>query len=108
MKRNNIEMMISWLDALRRRDVEAVSETLDPEIVWHGLREDLVCHGREEVAETFVGQRDEGYEIDSIEIIGAANHVVLGLRLPDAHNRPHPNGERWRGAPVISQLCGVA
>jgi hypothetical protein len=83
MKRHNIELIIGWLDALRRRDLEAVTATLDHDIPWEGLREDLICRGREEVVETFVGQRDEDYEIDSLELIGGHRHVVLGARIPD-------------------------
>jgi hypothetical protein len=45
MKRTSIESMIGWLDALRRDDFDLVGAMLDPEIVWRGLREDLVCHG---------------------------------------------------------------
>jgi hypothetical protein len=83
MKRHNIEVILGWLDALRRRDLKAVGAALDDDIVWQGLREDLVCHGREEVVQGFIRQRDEDYEIDSLELIGAPEHVVLGVRVPD-------------------------
>ena len=45
MKRTNIEFMIGWLDVLRRDDLDSVGAALDPDIVWQGLRDDLVCHG---------------------------------------------------------------
>jgi len=47
-----------------------------------GLREDLACRGREEVVEGFIHQRYEGYEIDSLELIEAPDHVVLGCLFP--------------------------
>jgi hypothetical protein len=45
MKRKNIETLLAWLDALRRGDREAVSGTLEADIVWQGVRDDLVCYG---------------------------------------------------------------
>jgi hypothetical protein len=47
MKRDNIEFMVGWLEALRRDDREALLATLDPGVVWQGLKEEWVCfHGR--------------------------------------------------------------
>jgi ketosteroid isomerase-like protein len=86
VKRSNIELMIGWLDALRRGDREAVAASLDPDIVWYGRRPDLICHGPEEVVETFISQRDQGYDIDSLELIGGMDSVVLHARLPDRHS----------------------
>jgi limonene-1,2-epoxide hydrolase len=81
VKRHNIELMIAWLDALRRRDLQALAERLDPRITWQGIRPDLACHGREEVVQAFVGQRDQDYDLDAIELIGAPGHAVLHARL---------------------------
>jgi limonene-1,2-epoxide hydrolase len=83
VKRHNIELLIAWLDALRRRDLQALTERLDPRITWRGIRPDLVCHGREEVIETFVAQRDQHYEVDALELIGAADHAILHARLAE-------------------------
>lgn len=83
MKRHNIELLIAWLDALRRRDLPALTERLDPQAIWQGVRLDLVCHGREEIVQTFVGQRDEGYDVDALELIGAADHAILHARLSE-------------------------
>ncbi|MFL5957827.1 MAG: nuclear transport factor 2 family protein [Solirubrobacterales bacterium] len=83
MNRHNIELLIAWLDALRRRDLPALTERLDPQATWQGVRLDLVCHGREEIVQTFVGQRDEGYDVDALELIGAADHAILHARLSE-------------------------
>lgn len=93
MKRHNIELLIAWLDALRRRDLPALTERLDPQATWQGVRLDLVCHGREEIVQTFVGQRDEGYDVDALELIGAADHAILHARAVGAA------GDRWRYRP---------
>lgn len=80
MKRDNIEFMIGWLDALRRDDRDALLETLDPNVVWQGLREEWVCHGPDELVDTFAGQRDEAREVDALELIGAERHAILHAR----------------------------
>jgi len=50
----NLEtVMIDFLGALRRGDFEAAAGLLDPDVSWQGLREEWVCHGREEVVDTF-------------------------------------------------------
>lgn len=86
MKRASIETILGWLDAIRRRDVEAVGAALDEGVVWQGVRDDFVCRGRDEVALGFIGQRDEGFDIDSLELIGAPEHVVLHARVPSLHD----------------------
>jgi len=80
MKRHNLEVIIGWLDALRRRDLQALRSALDPAIVWQGVREDLSCHGPNEVVAGLVAARDEGYDIDALELIPAPGHVVVGVR----------------------------
>jgi hypothetical protein len=50
----NLEtVMIDFLGPLRRGDFEPAAGLLDPDVSWQGLREDWVCHGREEVIDTF-------------------------------------------------------
>jgi hypothetical protein len=44
--------MIDFFGALRRGDFEAAG-LLDPDVSWKSLREEWVCHGREEVIDTF-------------------------------------------------------
>ena len=59
MKRKNIEFLIGFLDALRRDDRDAVRAALKLDIVWRGLRPDLICHDADEVTDMFVGNRDQ-------------------------------------------------
>jgi len=80
MKRDNIEFMVGWLDALRRDDHDALLATFEPDVVWHGLREEWDCHGAQEVLDTFTGTRDEARELDSLELIGAERHAILHAR----------------------------
>jgi hypothetical protein len=80
MKRDNIEFMVGWLDALRRDDRETLLATLDGDVVWQGLEDEWVCHGAQEVVDTFTGQRDEARDVDALELIGAERHAILHSR----------------------------
>ena len=80
MKRDNIEFLIGWLDALRRDDRAHLAATLSPAIVWQGIKEKWVCHGPAEVLEVFTRQRDAAREVDALELIGAEHHAILHAR----------------------------
>jgi hypothetical protein len=48
----NIKTILAdWLDAPRRHDLAAVERRMDPEVFWQGVREDFVCHNRDEAME---------------------------------------------------------
>jgi ketosteroid isomerase-like protein len=80
MKRDNIEFLVGWLDALRRDDREALLATLDPDVVWQGPQQEWVCCGPEEVVGVFSSQRDEAREVDALELIGAERHAIRHAR----------------------------
>lgn len=83
MKRHNIEFLWAWFDALRRRDTETMAGALDPDVVWQRIRKGLVCNGPEEVIATFVSGYDANQEIDSLELVGGEQHILLGVHAPD-------------------------
>ena len=83
MKRHNIEFLWGWFDALRRGDTESMAAALAPEVVWQGVRPDLVCHGPDEVIAAFVTAYDATQEIESVEIIGGEERIVFGARSQD-------------------------
>jgi hypothetical protein len=77
----NLEtVMFDFFGALRRGDFEAAAKLLDPEVSWQGLREEWVCHGREEVIDTFRWALEERREIDALEFTRGGDQVVLGTR----------------------------
>src|SRR5262249_143911 len=64
----NLEtVMIDFLGAVRRGDFEAAAGLLDPDVSWQGLREEWVCHGPEEVIDTFRWGVESRREIDALE-----------------------------------------
>lgn len=81
ISQENLEtVMIDFFGALRRDDFDAASALLDPEVAWHGLREEWVCHGRDEVIDTFrQGLRDRR-DTDALEFIRGGDQVVMGAR----------------------------
>jgi ribosomal protein S18 acetylase RimI-like enzyme len=82
VKRHNIEFLWGWFDALRRRDTTSMAAALDPDVVWQGVRPDLVCHGPAEVIAAFLTASDANQEIDALELLGGETHIVLGAHAP--------------------------
>ena len=83
MKRQNIEVVLGFLDAIRRRDREAAAGFLHREIVWNGVVPDLACRTPGEVLAIFLGRRDEQIEVDSLELIGAEEGAVFAFHKPE-------------------------
>src|SRR5256885_7148829 len=84
MRRQNIEVVLGFLDAIRRRDREAAADFLAPNVVWQGVVPDLVCRSSGEVLGIFLGQRDERIEIDRLELIGTERGAVFAVHRPEA------------------------
>jgi hypothetical protein len=73
----NLEtVMIDFFGALRRGDFEAAVELLTADVRWQGLREEWVCHGREEVIDTFRWGLEQRREIDALEFTAASSGGV--------------------------------
>ena len=83
ISQQNLEMvMIDFFGALRRGDLNAASMLLDPDVTWQGLRDDFVCHSREEVIDTFRWGLEERRDIDALEFVRGGERVVMGVRDP--------------------------
>jgi ketosteroid isomerase-like protein len=90
----NLEtVMIDFLGALRRGDFEAATGLLAPDVSWQGLRPEWVCHGREEVIDTFRWGLERRREIDALEFTRGGEHVVLGARGPNIGPEEEPLGQ---------------
>jgi ketosteroid isomerase-like protein len=77
----NLEtVMIDFFGALRRGDFDDAAGLLDPDVSWQGLRAEWVCHGREEVVDTFRSGLERRREIDALEFTRGGEQVVLGAR----------------------------
>ena len=79
----NLEtVLIDFLGALGRGDFDAAASLLDPGVTWQGLRDDLVCRGREEVVDTFRWALAERRDTEALEFIRGEDRVVMGSRDP--------------------------
>jgi len=77
-----IGLLLDWIDALRRGDLERLAALLDPEVTWHGLTEDLACVGREEVLRVVEEQLPMCMRAEALELVVAPGNLILGTRNP--------------------------
>jgi hypothetical protein len=83
VSQENLErVMFDFLGALRRGDFDAASSLLDLEVSWQGLREEWVCHGRDEVIDTYRWGLHDRRDTDALEFIRGSDQVVMGARGP--------------------------
>jgi hypothetical protein len=66
---------------------------LDPDVSWQGLRDEWVCHGREEVIDTFRWGLEQRREIDALEFTRGGEQVVLGARGSNIGPEEEPLGQ---------------
>ena len=91
---NALEVVFGWLDAMRRRDLEAAAIWFDPQVTWRGLGDDSICRNREEVLEMLedpvtpcledVPPEDEAgiRGAPAMELIAGETGAVLGAKVP--------------------------
>ena len=96
MSQETMEVVLDHIYARRQRDVDAVAATLDPEVIHEGVRDDLICRGRDEVlVNVRRSLQAHRFEIDRLELIDAGDHAVLGVAGPRFRDveEASPNGE---------------
>jgi len=65
----NLEVvLVGWIDARRRHDLQTIKDHLHPDVVWQGLREDLVCPDREHVLANIREAGGRLPEVEGIEL----------------------------------------
>jgi SnoaL-like domain len=80
----NLELVLTgWIDARRRRDFETIECHLHPDVVWQGLRPDLVCANRDAVLDNV--RSSDGWlpDVWGIELHADGDQVMLGVHSPD-------------------------
>ena len=80
----NLDLILfGWVDALRRRDPDRIADRLAPDIVWQGLRRDLVCPNRTAVLHNITAGGPVRERATGIEVAAIDDHrVLLGVQLP--------------------------
>ena len=83
-QRENVEVLIAWLDAMRRRDLAAVEALFAPDVVWRGVPTGAICQNRHEVMEMLSGDMPAGPAVPhALELVAGDGAVVLGIRSPE-------------------------
>lgn len=81
---DNLEIVFAgWVDALRRHDLETIERHLDPDVVWQGVRPDLICGDRDAVLDNV--RQNQGWlpDVASIELHADGDQVLFGVQSPD-------------------------
>lgn len=84
LRNDNLRIVFAgWVDALRRNDLAAIKQHLHPEVVWQGLRPDLICGDRAAVLDNV--RQDQGWlpDVASIELFADGDQVLFGVHSPD-------------------------
>jgi uncharacterized cupin superfamily protein len=82
MRRRNLDVLIAWLDAVRRRDRDAMASMLGPGATWQGIRDEWFCSTPEEVIGTWLLRADELTDVETVEMTAGEGRAALHLRAP--------------------------
>jgi ketosteroid isomerase-like protein len=83
-QRQPLEVLVAWLDAMRRQDLHELSDCYAPDVVWRGVVPHAVCHNRREVLDLLADQLAKGLpQVHALEMIAGEHAVVLGVCSPD-------------------------
>jgi limonene-1,2-epoxide hydrolase len=77
-----LDIVVGWLDAMRRGDLDEVERWLDPDITWRGVRDTAVCRNRKEVIDMLRGSLEGRLGAEAVELIAAEGAAVLGAKAP--------------------------
>lgn len=81
---SNLEVvLVGWIDALRRNDLGTIERYMHPDVVWQGLREDLVCPDRAHVLENVREAGGRLPEVQGLELSADGDQVLVSVRSPD-------------------------
>ena len=73
-------ILVGWLDALRRHDLDALERRMAPDVFWQGIREGLVCEDRDQALAMLREQQREEHGVEALELVATEKKVVLGVR----------------------------
>lgn len=81
---DNLAIVISaWLAAVRQGDTRELASVLDEDVVWQGLRSDLVCHGRTEVLRVLAHNQGRSPRLTRITAEEDGERVAMTVDGPD-------------------------
>lgn len=98
MGAKDVALVRSGYEAVARRDFDAISELLAPDVRWHGHDEENPeggCRSRREVIAFIRGAVSQGATIDLLDVREAGDHILVVLQADreDEDGNPIPHGE---------------
>jgi ketosteroid isomerase-like protein len=75
----NLELVLDWIDALRRGDVDSIAERFDPDVAWEDVAGSVACEGRDQVLAWLRASPSRPHQVDALELVASRDHVVLGV-----------------------------
>jgi limonene-1,2-epoxide hydrolase len=77
-----LDVVVGWLDAMRRGATDEVERWLDPDVTWRGVRDSAVCRNRDEVLDMLQGSLEGRLGATAVELIAGEGAAVLGAKVP--------------------------
>ena len=76
----NLSVLLqTWAEILRTGNMEALAGVMDEDVVWQGLRPELVCHGRDQAVSNMRSSAAPVRRITRIEAEEVGEHVVVSV-----------------------------
>lgn len=97
-RHRELVLLVGWLDAMRRGDLDAVREYFQPNATWEGVRASATCHNRDEILDMLRDSQDWPV-IDAIELISGRGAAILGAKSPEF--------DEIGGVPLENQVYSV-
>jgi ketosteroid isomerase-like protein len=95
-------------EAIRRGDLDAIRELLDPDVKWHGgnLSDEFGCHNRKQALAWMDRARRRGPIGELVDVIDAGEQVVVILRRTGEDGQPElvANLTTFRDGKVIEMV----
>ena len=75
----NMQLVLDWIDALRRGDIEAIAARFHADVAWVDVAGGLACEGREQVLAWLRAAPVQSAQANALELLADAGHAVLGV-----------------------------
>jgi limonene-1,2-epoxide hydrolase len=75
----NLELVLDWIDALRRSDNDSLADRFHPDVTWQDVGGSIACRGRDHVLAWLRASPARPHQVDALELVATREHVVLGV-----------------------------